>query len=134
MIFDTLKNLENYKGISKNLDAAIDFIVGTDFQKSSEGKTDVCEAFYFTKEYIDIFIPLTGREIVKTADIGSLTETYPYQDADDFYLFEGPAQVNAVNTPETFAILFPQDAHNSAGGVDGEGIEFEKIVVKVWVE
>ena len=42
MIFDTLKNLENYKGISKNLDAAIDFIVGTDFQKSSEGKTDVC--------------------------------------------------------------------------------------------
>ena len=92
MIFDTLKNLENYKGISKNLDAAIDFIVGTDFQKSSEGKTDVCEAFYFTKatvetrditdapfeahkKYIDIFIPLTGREIVKTADIGSLTET-----------------------------------------------------------
>ncbi|MCI8472202.1 MAG: DUF386 domain-containing protein [Clostridiales bacterium] len=151
MIFDTLKNLENYKGISKNLDAAIDFIVGTDFQKSSEGKTDVCEAFYFTKatvetrditdapfeahkKYIDIFIPLTGREIVKTADIGSLTETYPYQDADDFYLFEGPAQVNAVNTPETFAMLFPQDAHNSAGGVDGEGIEFEKIVVKVRVE
>ncbi len=73
----------------------------------------MCEAFYFTKatvetrditdapfeahkKYIDIFIPLTGREIVKTADIGSLTETYPYQDADDFYLFEGPAQVNAV--------------------------------------
>ena len=151
MIFDALKNLKNYKGISKNLDAAIDFIARTDFRGGSEGKTDVCEAFYYTKatietsditdapceahkKYIDIFIPLTGREIVKTADINSLTETYPYQDADDFYLFEGPAQVNVVNTPETFAILFPKDAHNSAGGVDGEAIEFEKIVVKVRVE
>lgn len=151
MIFDALKNLKNYKGIHKNLDAAIDFIAGTDFLKSSEGKTDVCEAFYYTKatietrditdapfeahkKYIDIFIPLTGREIVKTADINSLTETYPYQDADDFYLFEGPTQVGAVNTPETFAILFPQDAHNSAGGVDGEVIQYEKIVVKVRVE
>ena len=151
MIFDALKNLKSYKGISKNLDAAIDFIAGTDFQKSSEGKTDVCEAFYYTKatietrditdapfeahkKYIDIFIPLTGREIVKVADIDSLAETYPYQDADDFYLFEGPAQVNAINTPDTFTILFRQDAHNSAGGVDGEVIAYEKIVVKVRVE
>ena len=151
MIFDALKNLKKYKGISANLDAAIDFIAGADFPGCSEGRTDVCEEFYFTKatietrditdapfeaheKYIDIFILLTGREIVKTADIGSLTETCPYQEADDFYLFEGPAQVNAVNTPDTFAILFPQDAHNSAGGVDGEVIQYEKIVVKVRVE
>lgn len=151
MIFDALKNLKKYKGISANLDAAIDFIAGADFHRCGEGRTDVCEGFYFTKatietreitdapfeahkKYIDIFIPLTGREIVKTADISSLTETYPYQDVDDFYLFEGSTQVNAVNTPETFAILFPQDAHNSAGGVDGEVIEYEKIVVKVRVE
>lgn len=150
MIFDTLSNIEQYKGISKKLDEAIDFIKKTDFSKSGEGKTAVCDAFYYTKavvqtgditdapfeahkKFIDIFIPLTGREIVKTAEAASLTVTYPYQDADDFYLLEGPAQTNVVNTPDTFTILFPQDAHNSAGGVDGERIDFEKIVVKVRV-
>ncbi len=150
MIFDTLINMEKYKGISENLDQAIDFIKKTDFTKCEEGKTDVCDAFYYTKavvqtgdithapfeahkKFIDIFIPLTGREIVKTAEVEGLTVTYPYQDADDFYLLEGPAQVNVINTPDTFAILFPQDAHNSAGGVDGEVIDFEKIVVKVRV-
>ena len=150
MIFDTLSNIEKYKGISTNLDQAIDFIKKTDFTKSEEGTTTVCDAFYFTKaavqtgdiadapfeahkRYIDIFIPLTGREIVKTAETAHLTVTYPYQDADDFSLLEGPAQTNVINTPDTFVILFPQDAHNSAGGVDGEKISFEKIVVKVRV-
>lgn len=150
MIFDTLANIEKYKGISENLDQAIDFIRKTDFEKSAQGKTDICDAFYYTKatvqtgdiadapfeahkKYIDIFIPLSGREIVKTAEIGKLTVTYEYQDADDYCLLEGPAQTNVINTPDTFTILFPQDAHNSAGAVDGEVIEFEKIVVKVRV-
>ena len=150
MIFDTLANIEKYKGISENLDQAIDFIRKTDFEKSAQGKTDICDAFYYTKatvqtgdiadapfeahkKYIDIFIPLSGREIVKTAEIGKLTVTYEYQDTDDYCLLEGPAQTNVINTPDTFTILFPQDAHNSAGGVDREVIEFEKIVVKVRV-
>ncbi len=150
MIFDTLSNIEKYKGISRNLDQAIEFIRKTDFSKSAEGRTAVCDAFYYTKavvqtgeitdapfeahkKFIDIFIPLTGREVVKTAEVGSLTVTYEYQDVDDFYLLEGPTQTNVINTPGTFVILFPQDAHNSAGGVDGEKIEFEKIVVKVRV-
>ena len=65
--------------------------------------------------------------------MNSLTITYAYQDTDDFYLLEGGTQANVINTPDTFTILFPQDAHNSAGGVDGEVIDFEKIVVKVRV-
>ncbi len=150
MIFDTLGNIEKYKGISANLDQAIDFIMQTDFSKSETGRTDVCGAFYYTKavvqtgdisaapfeahkKFIDIFIPLSGREIVKTAEVNSLTITYAYQDTDDFYLLEGGTQANVINTPDTFTILFPQDAHNSAGGVDGEVIDFEKIVVKVRV-
>lgn len=150
MIFDTLSNIEKYKGINKNLDQAIDFICKTDFEKSTQGKTDVCDAFYYTKatvqtgdiadapfeahkKYIDIFIPLSGRELVKTAAVDSLIVTYAYQEEDDYCLLEGPAQANVINTPDTFTILFPQDAHNSAGSVDGKVTDLEKIVVKVRV-
>lgn len=150
MIFDTLANIEKYKGISENLDQAIDFICKTDFEKSTQGKTDVCDAFYYTKatvqtgdiadapfeahkKYIDIFIPLSGRELVKTAAVDSLIVTYAYQEEDDYCLLEGPAQTNVINTPDTFTILFPQDAHNSAGSVDGKVTDLEKIVVKVRV-
>ena len=111
MIFDTLGNIEKYKGISANLDQAIDFIMQTDFSKSETGRTDVCGAFYYTKA------------VVQTGDIS----------AAPFDLLEGGTQANVINTPDTFTILFPQDAHNSAGGVDGEVIDFEKIVVKVRV-
>ncbi len=150
MIFDTLSNIEKYKGINKNLDQAIDFICGTDFSDSLEGKTAVCDAFYYTKSamqtgditdapfeahrrFADIFIPLSGRELVKTAAVDSLIVTYAYQEEDDYCLLEGPAQANVINTPDTFTILFPQDAHNSAGSVDGKVTDLEKIVVKVRV-
>lgn len=150
MIFDSLKNISRYKGISENFDKAVDYICSADFSAAEAGRHDVCEAFYFTKDtietrditdapfeahkkYADIFIPLTGREIVKSADVSSLDMMIEYKEEDDYYIVKGPAQATVVNTPQTFTVLFPQDAHNSAGGVNGEIISFDKIVVKVRV-
>lgn len=153
MIFDTLKNISKYKGLNFHLDKAIDFVMSSneEFKKSEEGRFDIDDSFYYTKatiktsncpgevpfeahrRYIDIFIPLSGRETVRTTDIKN-TELYQeYNEEDDFLIVTGKTQVTTINTPETFTICFPQDAHNSAIGVDGETIDFEKIVVKVKV-
>ena len=150
MIFDSIQNIGKYRGLSENLDKAIAFVEQKDFAADEPGRYDVCDAFYYTKDtiatrditdapfeahkkYLDIFIPLTGCEIVKSADVSALEEMIGYNEEDDYYIVKGPAQVNCINTPGTFVILFPQDAHNSAGSVDGKTADINKIVVKVRV-
>lgn len=148
MIYDRLANLEKYRGISESLDRAIDLISSTDFLKSSEGKTEVSDDVYFTKaliqtsditdsffevhkKYADIFIPLSGREVVKISSPEGMKMLADYHEDADYYAVGGAAELTLVNTPETFCVCFPEEAHNSAGSINGETISFEKIVVKV---
>lgn len=41
MIYDMLTNVEKYRGISKNLDTAIDFLVKTDLASLPLGQTEI---------------------------------------------------------------------------------------------
>ena len=150
MIFDTRKNIDCYKGISAHLDAAIEYIKTADFAAAPAGKTQVCDSFYFNKfagetrpmaedgfeahrQYIDIFLLCSGREMVTVGDVDTLTPVCDYSPAEDYIGLTGAAAATAVNTPETFVILFPQDAHNSGYGVDDEIIAYDKVVMKVKV-
>ena len=150
MIFDTRKNIDCYKGISAHLDAAIEYIKTADFAAAPAGKTQVCDGCYFNKfsgktrpmaedgfeahrQYIDIFLLLSGREIVTAGDAAALTPVCDYSAAEDYIGLAGAVTATAVNTPETFVILFPQDAHNSGYGVEDEIITYDKVVMKVSV-
>ena len=83
MIYAELKNIKTYKGISKNLDKAIDFIVGKKYLNANFGKNIIDgDAVYFNcpekpitrentnldleyhKKYIDIHIVLEGEEVI----------------------------------------------------------------------
>ena len=157
MIFDRLENIRLYKGISETLDRAIELILTTDFTKAEEGRTEVCDGVYFTKasietsditssffevhkKYADIFLPLSGREVVKIASPDGREVLAEYNEENDFYGVAGSlsdnggsglSELSLINTPETFCVCFPEEAHNSAGSVKGETIVFDKIVVKV---
>ena len=148
MIFDRLDNIDRYLGISEAFDRAISLIKTTDFTKASEGKTEVSDDVYFTKasittsditdsffevhkKYADIFIPLTGREIVKISSPEGMNRLAEYQEEADYYAVGGKTELSLENTPKTFCVCFPEEAHNSEGNVNGETITFEKIVVKV---
>ena len=83
MIYDELKNIKTYKGINKNLDKAIDFIVEKKYLNADFGKNIVDDdKIYFDypetvstrenidleleyhKKYIDIHIVLEEEEII----------------------------------------------------------------------
>ena len=83
MIYDELKNIKTYKGINKNLDKAIDFIVEKKYLNADFGKNIVDDdKIYFDypetvstrenidleleyhKKYIDIHIVLEDEEII----------------------------------------------------------------------
>ena len=46
MIYDEIKNIERYRGISKNLDTAIDFLEKTDLNSLPLGKQRFWEIRY----------------------------------------------------------------------------------------
>ena len=82
MIYDMLANVQKYRGISKNLDTAIDFLVKTDLSALPLGRTEidgdnvfanVMEAqakpveelhFEIHKKYMDIQIDIEGTELI----------------------------------------------------------------------
>lgn len=95
MIYDKLSNIGIYKGISKNLDLAIDFILTHDLNELPLGKTildgdnvyinvmDTSAApieerrYEIHYHYMDIQIDLKGIERVDTGDRTTVaTETY----------------------------------------------------------
>ena len=43
MIYDEIKNISRYRGISSNLDTAIDFLEKTDLKSLPLGKTEILD-------------------------------------------------------------------------------------------
>ncbi len=86
MIYDKMSNLKLYKGMNKNLDTAIDFIVSHDLNELPIGKTvidqdnvfiNVMETsaapvgerqYEFHKNHMDIQMDLIGIERIDTGD------------------------------------------------------------------
>lgn len=113
MIYDTVENLLLYRGMSKNLDAAIRFILNNDLDALPLGKTavdgenvyvTVTEAatvpgdkaqFEMHKNYVDLQVMLQGTELFEVA-LGDTAVTKPYESASDTCLVK--ADTSAVGT------------------------------------
>lgn len=98
MIADTMKNIEKYRGLSKNLDTAIAFLKEYDLSSLPDGKTVVDEARVFVnvmeadlreaedaayeyhKKYADIQINIDG------------SPEGTFDEASDFGLKKGDAE------------------------------------------
>lgn len=152
MIYDTLDNLELYKGLSADIYEGLKFLqqVNPDitvgiYQLTPNVKAIVSE--YTTKEAnengyethrqnIDIQYLLKGNEKITCLPVEKLSETKSYCEETDAAFY------NAVtcHTPSTltlrplssFAIFFPQDGHMPQLCVN-EAEKVKKVVVKVRV-
>ena len=132
MIFDTIGNLSTYRGISKNLDTAIDYLLSTDFDKVEDGKYEVDSrevhvaiSTYDTKveadaktethnNYIDIQYIIAGEECMKYAPKSECTPYVAYNSEKDVEFFTSDDMVELVVSTGKYAIFFPQDAHKPA--------------------
>ena len=148
MIYDTLKNIAAYRGISANMDRAIDFIMNADFSNmpAERFEVDGKKVFGFIQEpdlrdpanaqfeahrrYADIQIALTDGEIMGWLPLEKVAKWDAFDTEKDigFSDVEEKGVMMPLNAGE-FMILFPQDAHMPC--LKGCADKNRKVVVKV---
>jgi YhcH/YjgK/YiaL family protein len=143
MIFDSLKHIDNYKGLG-NVYEALKFLAETDFSVTELGKYILNDDSYYmvqeydTKQktvseahekYIDIQLLVSGEEVIGVAPIEcdkQLVEAKPEKDA---WLYTCDTQPIALHAGE-FMVLYPSDIH-MPGATLGDPVACRKVVVKV---
>lgn len=149
MIYDLKENLQQYTGISKNLDCAIEYLLHTDFTDMSVGKylvqgddvfaliqapdtRDRADALWESHQnYIDIQFLLCGAEKIGFQNTDLLNVSQPYDTQKDIAFYQDNGQGFFVElVPNTFVICFPTDAHMPLVCVP-QPQQIKKVVVKV---
>lgn len=148
MIYDKLTNLIRYKGLSQNLDTAIDFLLHCDLAQLQPGRNEVDgdEVFinhfgYVTAPktaeslfenhvaYLDLHLIHEGEEKFLIAPAENLTETESRL-SEDAILYVGEESLALPLTVKDFCIVYPGEAHLPKI-TDGEPTAVSKSVVKI---
>jgi|InofroStandDraft_1065614.scaffolds.fasta_scaffold09705_5 YhcH/YjgK/YiaL family protein len=133
MIVCTIDDANHYKGLSRALDMAIEWLVNnkdTQFVKGVYiiGDSDAGEVFAKCEEpalvprekaaleahrrYIDIHVPLKGTETIGWAPVGQLVHVRtPYDESRDIAFYGDAAQTLLHVRTGQCAIFLPEDAH-----------------------
>jgi len=148
MIIDMIENISIYKGISKTLDSAIEYIEAGKLSATQAGRHEISNDGVYAnvfeletkaerggqleahRSFIDIHVPLSGSEIIYYANIRSLPVVKEYDKDTDCVFFNGESTASAVLDTGSFAICFPQDGHIAGIALD-EPQKIVKSVVKV---
>ena len=151
MIYDHIKNIGLYKGISAALDAALDYIASA--KMPLENGTTLLEqgvkaivSSYVTKEvnpkgyeahlkYADVQFLVDGAEYIRYCPLEYLEPATEYDAANDcrFYVERPGSCCDLRLGGGYFAVVFPDDAHIPQLAA-GTPAEVKKIVMKVPVE
>lgn len=147
MIYDKLANINLYKGINKNLDTAIDYILHNDLSALPMGRTElngdkvyinVMEAnagpletrnYEIHKKYMDIQIDLSGTEIIHTGDSGNMT-IESYDAASDFGAVRCGDLASCTIGPGNFILCMAGEPHKP-GIAASDNVSLKKCVFKV---
>ena len=129
MIFDSLSNIEVYKGLYANLDEAVDFIKNGGLSKLKAGKNiirgediyanivegkliDEKDGVYEThRHYLDLHIDIKGNEKILFTDHAKENETRPYSEDGDYALQTGDATAECLPDENHFAICMIGEPH-----------------------
>lgn len=152
MIVGKLRDIKRYKGLHKNIDTAIDYVLNNDLMALPKGKTmidgnDVYvnrdtyvarpleECFFENHEhYLDLQIVLKGKELFGFTDISnpSLQVTTPYNIDKDVTKYSASKDTVYFVLEEGFALVFKEDIHLAKAKVDNELVD--KAVIKIKID
>ena len=149
MIYDTIEHAGVYRGISKNLAKALDFLTGTDLKSMPDERVEIDGERVFAffqrydtlpandrpeahRKYIDIQYLIEGEELIGIAPLSAMKREVEARPERDIWFYEGET-VNISIGGGRLAIFFPQDAH-APGIAAAESRPVRKVVVKVAVE
>ncbi len=128
MIYIKREQLGRYKGLSKAMDTAIDYLAEKDLNELNMGRNDVdgdqvyINRFDYTtmpeaeasweghKYYADIHVVLEGEEKIGVTNASSL-KAGEYDEAGDFIPYEGPVDSWVTMRPGDILVVFPEDVH-----------------------
>lgn len=152
MIVSMLSEVSRYRGLSKNLDIAFDWLGQKSWKNLAAGKYPIQgdQVFalvqeYATKDpavcrfethrkYIDIQMVVEGEEIIEAMPAAFLKSAEPYVSDIEYYSMPVGHRAHPLSVnPECCAIFFPEDAHRPGLRIGGESRQVKKIVVKVAV-
>ena len=151
MIYDKLSMIEVYRGLYKNLDIAIDYLVTNDITVLPNGKTqingddvyinrvnvnliDESDGIYeFHRKYLDIHVGIIGEERVLVSDIDKSKMVKEYSVEDDYGLVKGSRLNECVVDSKHFMICMLNEPHMPCVLSNDEKI-ITKIIVKVLAE
>lgn len=147
MIFDTLKNKDNYRH-NPLLFQALEYLstlepgtLPSETQVLTEGVL-FCNPVSFTSKpeseckyeahqnYIDLHYIVEGAEGIATADCASLTVTEAYDGEKDILFLSGEEDGRYYLKPGQFMVCFPNDAHKVGMMADAPA-PIRKIVFKI---
>lgn len=150
MIYDNLKNIERYRGISKWADVAIDFLMKTDLNTLPLGRTEisgdkvfanVMEAkaleeeevqFEIHKKYMDIQIDIQGVEEIQIGldAEGPLKE---YEEEKDFGTVVCGKSASCIMGAGRFIVCMGEEPHKPSLAAQSDRY-LKKCVLKVAVQ
>ena len=148
MIFDTLNNVDNYKGLGR-VYTALKFLSETDFTEIDLGRyeLDGDNIFYMVqsydtdpdktiseahKKYIDIQFMVKGEEIIGVADISSEKELTEAKEENDVWFYNCKTEPLTLSAGK-YMVLYPNDLHCPGVATKGKALTCRKVVVKVKV-
>lgn len=148
MIFDTLQNVDNYKGLGR-VYTALKFLSETDFSKIDLGRYEIQgnDIFYMVqsydtdpsktiseahKKYIDIQYMVEGEEIIGVTDISTEKELVEAKEENDVWFYNCKTEPLVLSEGK-YMVLYPNDLHCPGVATKGEALTCRKVVVKVKV-
>ncbi len=151
MIADTIKNKNQYSGMSPRMKAAFDYLSGTDFSKIEVGKYEIDGANLFAlvqaydsipkeqgkwechKNYIDIQYIVEGVEQIGFQNVDVMKVTTEYNPEKDIAFLSGEGDF--VTLPkDSYGVFFPQDAHMPKVAPGNKPGHVKKVVIKIKID
>lgn len=149
MIYDSLKNLNNYKGLYPQITRALEIIRDTDFSQMADGTYEV-DGFNFRymlqsytaekvndrpeahRDFIDVQYLISGKELMGVGLLENMTEEVEANPTGDIWFYHGPMDTITLQD-DRFVVLFPNDAH-APGSLPPEGpTPIRKCVFKIHI-
>lgn len=146
MIYDSVKHIENYRGIHPGVYRGLELLRDTDFSQLQDERYEVDgdKLFFFLqsyenkpdndtpeahRKYVDIQFLISGREKMGVAPLEDMTQEVEARPEGDIWFYHGPMDYVTLGDGR-FAVLWPGDAHAPGIAVD-QPARCRKCVVKV---
>lgn len=147
MVFDRLKNAQQYFPLGEKIEKALKYLAGTDFKNVEPGTYEIDGENIFAivqlyntkpssstkweshKKYIDIQYIVSGKEKLGFTDSQKVITLQEYHAGNDISLHKGEGNYLIADEGH-FAIFFPADIHMPQVAINIPQ-EVKKVVVKI---